>query len=134
MPINGLSLQKNATGATIVGGAAMSLSGDGVDVKNGIHVADMAETDFTIRTNATFRTRNPVKQADGTYSKGKRFMTLVVPKDLGADLGVQFNLIRIEIEVHPKTTVAEMLNLHMLGAQLFADAELQAFLNTGSLL
>lgn len=133
MSINGLSLQQDATSATIVGGIAMPLSGDGVDVKNGLHVADMAQADFTIRTNATFRTRNPVRQADGSYSKGKRFMTLVVPKDLGDD-GIVFNLIRVEIEVHPKTTVAEMLNLHLLGTQLLSDTELTAFLNTGSLL
>jgi len=132
MTIASLSLQKNATSGTTVGGTAMALSSDGQEVKGGVHVADMAEADFTIRTNATFRTRNPVKQPDGSYSKGKRFVTIVVPKTLD-DLSVVFNLVRIEVEAHPKTSVAELTNLHMLGAQIFTDADLTSFLVNGSL-
>ena len=132
MSISTLSLQKNATGGTTTGGTAMALSSDGQEVKGGVHVADMAETDFTIRTNATLRTRNPVKQPDGSYSKAKRFATIVVPKALD-DGSIAFNLVRIEIEAHPKTTVAELTNLHMLGAQIFTDADLTTFLVNGSL-
>lgn len=132
MGISTLSLQKNATSGTTVGGTAMALSSDGVEVKNGAHVADMAEADFTLRTNITLRTRNPVKLPDGTYSKAKRFVTIVVPKAL-PDESVVFNLVRIEIEAHPKSTDAELTNLHMLGAQVFTDSDLTSFLKTGSL-
>lgn len=132
MPILGLSLQQDATGGTTTGGTAMALSSDGQEVKNGIHVADMGESDFTVRTNMTLRTRNPQKQADGTYSKGKRWVTIVVPKDLGDD-GIVFNLIRIEMEVHPKTLASELLNLEMLGAQVFTDSDLADFRANGSL-
>lgn len=132
MGISTLSLQKNATGGTTTGGTAMALASDGVAVQNGVHVADMSEVDFTIRTNLTLKTRNPVKQADGSYSKAKRNATIVVPKAL-EDGSVTFNLVRIEVEAHPKTTDAELTNLHMLGAQLFTDADLTAFLKTGSL-
>lgn len=132
MSIATLSLQKNATSGTTVGGTAMPLSGDGVEVKNGVHVADMAELDFTLRTNMTLRTRNPALLPDGQYSKAKRYVTIVVPKAL--DNGtVVFNLIRQEIETHPKTTDAELVNLYMLGAQVYTDADLVAFLKTGSL-
>jgi hypothetical protein len=132
MPITGLELQQDATGGTTTGGTSMALSSDGVEVKNGVHVADMSEADFTIRSNMSFRTRNPQRLADGTYSKGKRYVTIVVPKDLGDD-GIVFNLVRIEVEVHPKATVAEQTNLHMLGAQVFTDADIQDFLLNGSL-
>jgi hypothetical protein len=65
-------------------------------------------------------------------SKGKRFATIVVPKAL-ADGTTSFNLIRVEVEVHPATTTAEKTNLHMLGAQVFTDSDLTDFLLNGSL-
>lgn len=132
MTIAALSLQQDATGGTTTGGTAMPLSRDGVEVKNGVHVADMAESDFTIRTNMSLRSRVPQLQSDGTYSKGKRFATIVVPKVL-ADASIAFNLIRIEVEVHPETTTAEKTNLHMLAAQVFTDSDLTDFLQNGSL-
>lgn len=132
MGINTLSLMKNATGGTTTGGTAMALSSDGQEVKNGVHVADMSETNFIVRTNVTLKTRNPQRLSDGSYSKAKRYGTLVVPKLLASG-EVSFNLIRIEIEAHPETTDAELTNLHMLGAQFFTDSDLTAFLKTGSL-
>lgn len=132
MTISSLSLQQNATGGTTTGGTAMALASDGVEVKNGVHVADMGEDDFTLRTHLTLSTRNPQLLADGTYSKGKRKVTIVVPKAL-ADSTRSFNVVRISIEVHPETTLAEKTNLHMLGAQIFTDSDLTAFLANGSL-
>lgn len=132
MSISTLSLQKNATGGTTTGGTAMALASDGVSVKNGIHVADMAETNFLVRTNLTLKTRNPAKQSDGTYSKAKRYATIVVPKAIASG-EVVFNLVRIETEAHPETTDAELTNLFMLGAQLLTDSDLTAFFKTGSL-
>ena len=132
MSISNLSLQKNATGGTTTGGTAMALASDGVSVKNGIHVADMGEVNFLVRTNLTLKTRNPAKQADGTYSKAKRFATIVVPKAIASG-EVVFNLVRIETEAHPETTDTELTNLMMLGAQLLTDSDLTAFFKTGSL-
>lgn len=132
MSISSLSLQKDATGMTVTAGTPLTLSSDGVEVKNGVHVADMNEADFTIRTNITFRTRNPQFLSDGSYTKAKRFATIVVPKNLGVD-GIVFNVVRIEVEAHPKTTLAELTNLHLLGAQIFTDADLASFRNNGSL-
>jgi hypothetical protein len=132
MTISALSLMKNATGGTTTGGTAMALSSDGQEVKNGVHVADMDETNFIVRTNLTLKTRNPQRQSDGSYSKAKRFATIVVPKELASG-EVVFNLVRIETEIHPESTSAEQTNLHMLGAQIFTDSDLTAFLTNGSL-
>jgi hypothetical protein len=132
MSISTLSLQKDATGGTTTGGTAMALSSDGVDVKNGIHLADMSELNFIIRSNMTLRTRNPVLQNDGSYSKAKRYITIVVPKIL-ADGSVSFPLRRIECEDHPEMTAAEITNLNMLAAQVFTDSDLANFLLYGSL-
>jgi hypothetical protein len=132
MAISSLSLLKSATSMSVTGGTAMALSSDGVEVPNGVHVADMSELDFTVRTNLTLRTRNPVQQSDGSYSKAKRFATLVVPKALD-DGQIVFNLVRIEVEVHPKTTLAEQSNLFLLGSQILMDADLDDFRLYGSL-
>jgi hypothetical protein len=135
MAFSSLSLQKDATSGTTVGGTPMALSSDGVEVKNGIHVADMDEANFIIRTNMTCKTRNPQLLSDGSYSKSKRTVTIVVPDDLGADNGgVVFNLVRIEIEIHPKSTVSEAVNIHMLGAQVLTDSDLDNYRLNGSLL
>jgi hypothetical protein len=132
MGISTLSLMKNATGGTTTGGTAMALTSDGVDVKNGVHVADAAESNFLVRTNLTLKTRNPARQADGSYSKAKRNVTIVVPKALASG-EVCFNLVRIEVETHPETVAAELTNLHMLGAQVFTDSDLASFLQSGNL-
>lgn len=132
MTIAALSFQKDATSGTTVGGTAMALSSDGQEVKNGVHVADMAESNFLIRTNMTLKTRNPAKQSDGSYSKAKRYATIVVPKLLASG-DYAFNLVRVEVEAHPETSTSELTNLHMLGAQIFTDSDLTAFLQNGSL-
>jgi hypothetical protein len=132
MTIAALSLQKDATGGTTTGGTAMALSSDGVDVKNGIHVADMAEDNFLVRTNITLKTRNPQKQPDGSYSKAKRYATIVVPKEIASG-EIVYNLRRLESEDHPETTAAERTNLDMLAAQVYTDSDLAAFRSNGSL-
>jgi hypothetical protein len=132
MTIAALSLQKDATGGTTTGGTAMALSSDGVDVKNGIHVADMSEDNFLIRTNITLKTRNPQKQSDGSYSKAKRYATIVVPKEIASG-EIVYNLRRLESEDHPETTAAERTNLDMLAAQVYTDSDLAAFRSNGSL-
>jgi ribosome-interacting GTPase 1 len=132
MPISGMTLMLNATGGTTVGGTSTTFQEDGVEVKNGIHVSNVSQADFTIRENITFKTRNPQLASDGTYSKAKRSISIVVPKKL-ADLSTSFNLVRIEVEAHPETTAAELTNLHMLGAQMFTDADVTSFLVVGSL-
>lgn len=133
MSIATLSLLKAATSAAATGGSAMALSSDGVVVPNGVHVSDMSEADFTLRTNLTLKTRNPVRQADGTYSKAKRYMTIVVPDDLGEVHGIVFNLARIELEIHPKSSVAAAQNIELLAAQLCCDSDLASFRTNGSL-
>lgn len=132
MPITGMTLMKNATSGTTVGGTSTTFNEDGVEVKNGKHVADLAELSFALRSNITFRNRNPVLNPDGSYTKAKRTISLVVPKQL-ANLSYAFNLARIEIEMHPEMSAAEMTNLRMLAAQLLTDSDVISFIDAGSL-
>jgi hypothetical protein len=124
-------LKENATGGTTTGGTDITFNTDGVDVKNGIHVGDMA-TSFATRTNITFKTRNPSLQSDGSYTKAKRTMSLSIPKTL-ADSSTSFQVVRIEAELHPECTTAEVTNIRMLAAQLLTDSDTLEFFNNGSL-
>lgn len=115
------------------GGTSKTYSIDGKQVAGGVHVADASVADFRVRPNATFRNREPkYNSATKRYSKDKKSVTLVVPKAL-ADGSYEYNLIRIEREVHPESTAAETLELNTQGAQLLFDSELAAFWASGSL-
>lgn len=131
MAIDGLTLLQDATSVTASGGTTITLEADGVSVANGIHVADMGEDNFLIRTNVTARTRQPQKQPDGSYSKAKRFFTVVVPMELASG-DHSYNLVRIEIEQHPEMTVAQRKNLYYLAAQLLCDPDTDGFRLNGS--
>lgn len=132
MPINGSTIMMGATGGTITGGTSATFSQDGVEVKNGIHVADSSEADFTIRPNATFRNRNPELLPDGSYSKAKRSISYVKPKKLTSG-SVVFNVARIELEMHPEMSVTEVANLRYEAAQMLLDADFTNFITLGTL-
>lgn len=132
MPINGMTILDGSTAqAAPTGGAAVTLEQVGVEVKNGIHVADTS-ANFAVRANATFRNRVPVLQSDGAYSKAKRSIQFVQPKVL-ADGSTTFNLVRIEIEAHPETTSVEIASLRYNGSQLLSDPDVDDFVEFGSL-
>lgn len=132
MPISGMVLKKDATGCTVTAGTDITFTNDGVEVKNGKHVADVSEANFVIRKNLTVRNRNPVLSPDGTYTKAKRTLTLVHPKIL-ADASVTFNVARIELEMHPESSAAEVNDLCLQAAQLCFDADLANFRTVGSI-
>lgn len=132
MSIFDLALVADATSGSITGGTAMTLEEDGVVVPNGVHLADMGVEDFLVRPHITLRTRVPQKQSDGTYSKAKRYGTIVVPRMLDSGL-IVYDLVRIEKEFYPSLTAAGHTNLDLLGAQFFIDANLANFRKFGSL-
>lgn len=133
MSLYNLGLMQDATSQTTTGGTAIGFEEDGVEVKNGIRLSNMTEDNFILREHVTFRTRTPVLDSSGKYSKAKRFITLVHPKQL-ADASMVFNLVRIEIEIHPEMTAAEVSDLRLQAAQLLTDSDTQAFISNGSLL
>jgi len=132
MSILSLALMKDATSNTITGGTSATFETDGVEIKNGVHMVDTTESDFTVRPNITIKNRAHTLLPTGIYTKGKRDVTLVIPKLL-ADSSLVFNLVRINLEVHPETTAAELLNLRLLGCQCFSDSDMDNFYSYGSL-
>lgn len=131
MGIQSLSL---ATGATVsaTGGTAFTLTPDGVSVPNGVHVVKASETDFRIRPNATFKVKQPTVDSLGVYTKDKKSVLYVQPKILASGQTV-FNLVRIEVEIHPETSASDAADLRKIGSQLLFDADTDAFWISGSI-
>lgn len=129
MGANSFTIKKNATSLTTVGGTDQSFTETGADVPGGLNVADASVADFRIRPNITFKNRQPVKKADGTWSKAKRSAVAVVPKTLSSG-SVEFDLVRIDVETSVETSIPETLNLQLLGGQILNL--LAAFWQTGA--
>lgn len=133
MPISGMTILNNSTAqAAPTGGTPVTLTENGVAITNGKSVADAGNTNFLTRLFAYFRNKPPVKQPDKSYSKGKRTGTIVQPKLIASGEYVN-NLIRIEMEVHPESSDAEMTSLMFNGSQLLSDPDTSSFWKSGSL-
>jgi len=119
---------------SVAGGTVKTYTPDGQNVPNGLHVADMSETDMRIRPNVTFRNVVPrFENTTGKYiGKEKRFFTLTRPK-LEADGSISNNYVRIEAGFSPSSTAAEKAELFTSSAQLCFDADTTDFRSGGSL-
>lgn len=133
MGLTNAIVKAGATSAAVTGGTDETFGPDGVTVVNGLHIADTAQTDFRIRRGITIKNRQPLIDSLGVFSKDKKSITIVAPKLLASGK-TQFNLIRIEREIHPESTAAEALDLNLLGVQVLSDADFLTFWATGSLL
>lgn len=133
MPVNGAVVMKDATGITVTAGTAQTYTNDGAQIPNGVHVVDMGNTDFRTRRSLTLTVRQPTYDAKIGYSKDKKVITLTCPKILISGVTV-FNILRIQREIHPESSVAEAADINRIGAQLVSDADFDAFWSAGSLL
>lgn len=131
MAINGMQLLMNPTSVAWTGGTATSFETDGTPVATGIHVADMSEADFRLRTHITFKNRNPVLQPDGSWSKGKKDVILTIPREQ-TDGTIVFDVARVSLEINASTSTADASNLRHLIAQAILDSELDAYYIYGS--
>lgn len=131
MPLNGLAILVGGT-CSATGGTSKTYTNDGLSVPQGLHIADMSETDMRIRPNITFRNSIPrFDAATGKYvGKEKRFITLTRPK-LESDGSISNNYLRIEVGFSPSSTAAEKAELFVSGAQLCFDTDTTDF-RTGS--
>lgn len=131
MPIQGMTFLQGGTVST-TGGTSKTLTTDGQQVANGIHLIDASVTDFKTRPNCTVKYKAPTLQADGSYTKSKMSFVGVRPFQ-SADGKTHFNLVRCEIEVHPEASATELAYLRVQGAQQLTDVDTDAFWSTGSL-
>lgn len=132
MPANNLTLKTAATSLTVVAGTDQVYTETGVQVPGGVNVSNAAQVDFRVRENITFKSREPKKASDGTWSKAKRSVTLLLPMLLASGDTV-FNLVRMDMELHPETLAAEVLEARMLAGQILSTTSLANFFSSGSL-
>jgi hypothetical protein len=122
------------TGATVsaTGGTAVTYGSDGKTITNGCHVVDIASTDFLSQAQMTLSSKNPTVNTDGSMTKLKRKVVLVEPF-VDSKGKVQYDLIRIEREVHPESIAAKALDLNKKGAQILTDSDFTSFWSTGAI-
>lgn len=133
MPIIGSTLLVGGSVST-AGGTSTAFTPNGAEVAGGIQVVDSTNTNAITRAMITFRNiKNAiVNTITGKYTgKTKRQVQLVRPKVL-ADGSIIFPLIRIELEIHPEMSDAEVTALLSEGAQLCVDADFTNFWKLGS--
>lgn len=132
MSINGCNILVSATGITVSGGTAATFADDGQVVKNGIHVVDQtAAVPFIERKHATFKNRSYTRLPDGTFTRGKRNVNATQPILL-PDGTLVYQPGRLELEIHPQATEAQILELRLFLCQLIMDADLDSFYKYGT--
>ena len=134
MPINNGTILVGGT-VSATGGTSTAFVANGAEVKGGIQVVDSANANAITRAMITFRNIKAaiVDVLTGKYTgKTKRQAQLVRPKVLASGT-IVFPLIRVELEIHPEMTDAEVSALLSEGAQLCIDSDFTSFWKLGSL-
>lgn len=133
MPIKSASILVGAT-ASLTGGTATPFIPSAQAVTNGIMVVASGDTNPATRRNMTFKSRAAnLDPTTGKFSgKEKRQIVICVPEVL-TDGSISFDLVRIEIEAHPQSSAGKLGNLRTLAVDVLADADIDNFVNLGSL-
>jgi hypothetical protein len=128
----GLQNMQILVGATITatGGTAKSFVPDNQFVQGGVHVVDSSESDFRVRESITYKAKSPAIKGDGTYTKETRSAKFVKPW-LDANGVIQYDTCESFISLAAGSPNRSLLRTN--GAQLFVDADTDAFYNIGSL-
>jgi hypothetical protein len=131
MAIDGLTIKEGAT-YTPSGGTDITFVESGETVANGIVCINEDETDFYAREKLYATARPPVVGSDGEFTKQKVSFRILDPGALASGK-MNYDLIRIEVEVHPEngnTTVDKLVNL---GIAALNSSDLSNFFRYGSL-
>lgn len=132
MSLKNMTLLAGASLAA-TGGAALTLSEDGVVIQGGLHLIVNEDADMMTRRTVTVKNRPAsYDPRSKTWSKAKQSMVFAQPMTLG-DGSIVFNTIRIEREVHPSVSQTDAFAFNVIGAQLLFDADVCPFWLTGSL-
>lgn len=121
-----LTIKTGVTSIAPTGGTDKVFAADGQTVTTGIHLADSSVTDYRTQKHVTVKNRNPQRQNDGKYSKGRQDVITTHPF-LKADLTVGFNTARTSIEYDPEFPAADLKDLRFMHAQLLFQAAMEAF-------
>ena len=126
-----ITLLDGGTSST-AGGAAQEFDRTSTPVNNGVEYADVAEADFFARQKIILVSRMPSLQSDGSWSKKKTSARFISPITL-ADGSISYNVTRVETELHPESSAANLTEHREYAAQMALDAELDDFYVAGTL-
>lgn len=132
MPISGLVIKVGATAiGAPTGGADVTLTDD-KSSKDGIHTIDASDVNYFTRKTCTYRSRQPRKMASGEIQKAKRTAQLSFPFTKADGTLVQ-SVVRVELEVDPEITEANIVSYLIAGAQVATGSGAASFWKTGSM-
>lgn len=131
MSINGIAISDGAT-YTPAGGTAITFDATGEQVAGGIVCVNQAETDFFAREKLYTTSRVPSLGSDGEYTKLKSSARIVRPLVIASGK-VVYNVVRVELEVHPESAAGEVASLRSLGAGICVLSGFDDFFTVGSL-
>lgn len=127
MSLINITLADSATSIAVTGGTTKTYSPDGQSVSNGVHVSDGSVSDFRLKPHITWKNRNPVRQNDGSYSKGRKDVILTIPVLDTVTNKVEFSTYRFVEEYSTLSTAAARKNGRYLMAQCLFDADAENF-------
>jgi hypothetical protein len=125
-----ITLLDGGTSST-TGGSNQEFDRTSTPVNNGYEYADVAEADFFARQKIILVSRMPQLQVDGSYSKQKTSCRFVSPITL-ADGSISYNVTRVETELHPESTSAQLTEHREYAAQMALDSELDDLFVAGT--
>lgn len=121
-------------GATpsVTGGTSQTFTEGPQTVVGGVHLQDATVADFRLRPSMICKAKLPSLVQDGSYTKQKNSVTLSRPQIVASGKTV-FNLVRIEVEVHPELSSTDAATLRKDAAQLLFDTDFSDFWVAGKL-
>lgn len=116
---------------TTAGGTGKAYSRTSNPVNSGYEYADVAENDFFARQKLLITSRLPQRQTDGTYSKHKTSVKVVIPFILASG-ELSMNTAEVKIECHPEAAATILAKLREYPTHLAKDSELDATYTAGT--
>lgn len=115
----------------VTAGTSRTLTLDGVNVSNGVHLSDFSATDPRLRPSVSVKNRPAVyNKQTGTWTRRKSEAVFTFPKLLPSGL-IDFPNVRIIIEDTPEMTDAELVRMLNWPPQMFIRPDFVAFIKTG---
>lgn len=122
------------TGGTIAvtGGTDVTFTDVGSTSPNVLKVQVNADSDYRTRRSISYKIREATVQSDGSYSKVKRAASITMPF-ITASGATVFNVLRLELDIHPEAEATLRAQMLSFGAQIFFDTDAADFWSVGSL-
>jgi len=131
MSLKSMTIKTGGT-LSVTGGTDVTFADVGTTTPNALTTQVNSDADYRTRRKIAYKVRNATIQADGSYSKVKRTATITSPFIL-ANGTTTFNVMRIELDIHPEAEATLRANLLAFGAQLLFDTDATDFWSVGSL-